>query len=500
MGDLDKITNPIVLEERILDMETRKKLIEEDTKKVTDELKIHEYGYKKLLRRLQEFEGMAGPQKETKADLGHIRNIIIRLKVEIQDAEDMKSRVELMQDERMKDITENIQTLEEKIERTIRKIQEEKRNAKDLAQEQQKEELRKIFMMKAFGEIEREMETFDSGLDKNVQKMIEEKQRLQAKREEEENMNVLDGHIQNGAAIKIQKIYRGSVSRKKAQNVSITLLKAKMIILKRWKSYKKRVKTVGLASKLKGLLRKVLGSAFEKIKEHSEEKAEEHREQARIKGEKNKVTAGTNNKTPGRIASRDDDELSQVSGVGENGVPLYTVLYLQDLARKKLGIDKPEDLLMYRKTDRKVQKCGVCRKKPIDRVCKECEIAIFCGECFATTHKSKKNHPFIEVKAKSNDVKTINLIESKDPEMAAELNYLQEKYQNEFKNLIAHMRDWDVENAGYFDIRGFRETLKRRVKDENELDFLVKVAKTYCKTDSKDLQIDYVLFANLVCS
>jgi len=499
MGDLDKINNPIVLEERILDMETRKKLIEEDTKKVTDEVKIHEYAYKKLLRKLHEFENIAGPKKESKVDLDHIRNIIIRLKVEIQDAEDMKSRIELMQEERMKDITENIQNLEEKIERTIRKIQEQKRNAKDMAQTQQKEELRKIFMMKAFGEIEREMETFDSGLDKNIQNMIEEKQRLQAKREEEENMGSLNEHIQNGAAIRIQKIYRGSVHRKQAKHLAGTLIKAKLIILKRFRSYKKRVKTTTFASKIKGLLRRVFGEVFEGIKEHAEERQKAMEEQARLEEEENRKRSSQNNRntTPGR----DDDEVSDVSGVGENGVPLYTVMYLQDLARKKLGKDKPEDGLLYRKTDKKAQKCGVCRKQPIERVCKECEIAMFCTKCFTTTHKSRKNHPFIEVKSRSNDENLIKAIEDKEPETAAELNYLQDKYQNEFKNLIAHMRDWDVGNAGYFDLRGFRETLKRKVKDENELEFLVKIAKNYCRTESnQEVQIDYVLFTNLVCS
>lgn len=81
MGDLRNVNNPIVLEERMLDIATKKKLIEEDAKKVSSEMKVQEYEYKQLLKKLQEFERLAGPKDDKKVNLDTYRDNILSLKV-----------------------------------------------------------------------------------------------------------------------------------------------------------------------------------------------------------------------------------------------------------------------------------------------------------------------------------------------------------------------------------------------------------------------------------
>jgi hypothetical protein len=72
MGDLDKIANPIVLEERTLDLTARKKFLEDELKKLEKTLKYEEREYQSVVAKLKKFENIAGPKKETNSNADNL--------------------------------------------------------------------------------------------------------------------------------------------------------------------------------------------------------------------------------------------------------------------------------------------------------------------------------------------------------------------------------------------------------------------------------------------
>lgn len=424
----------------------------------------------------------------------------------------------------MRDINENIEALEEQIEKTIRRIHGEKKKAKDLAQIQQKEKIKDIFMKKAFGELEREINKFDYGIDQQVGKMLEEKQRVQERLDEEGNKNAIEDQIVNGAATKLQKAFRGSAVRRKNKEDLFALLKAKTVILKRYRSYKNRTKAKTVLSSLAQIRNRrvkygwiaLKANFYEKREEEVRERRrqeeerkrqrEEEKERARREEEEERQRQRLLEEQEANASQEQLEEskenldaslVSQASEPGKKKVPLYTVLYLQETARKSHNLQNPGTGNLY--SDKgEISKCKICNKNPIERVCKICEVAVFCTKCFETTHRSRKNHQFIEVESHSKENDLLGKILKEDEQTFEEVNMIKQKYKKEFVGLANHFKDWDVDNTKSFEAEKLREVMKRKVKEKEDLDFLIEIGKYYCAVSQYDSKIDYVLLASLL--
>jgi len=84
MGDLDKIANPIILEERTLDLNIRRKVLENELKKLNEEMQHEEKEYNALVSKLKKYQNLAGPKEEkNSAEIENYKDTILKLKVNL---------------------------------------------------------------------------------------------------------------------------------------------------------------------------------------------------------------------------------------------------------------------------------------------------------------------------------------------------------------------------------------------------------------------------------
>ena len=117
MGELKGVDNPIVLEERKMDLELRKKIVE---KKMREEKKLgtqKQTRYDKVLKELQIWEEK-WLQKQKLKKKPNMQEILQRkkeLKSKLIDVQDEKDKFTMMTEERLSEIDDNINDLTQQL-------------------------------------------------------------------------------------------------------------------------------------------------------------------------------------------------------------------------------------------------------------------------------------------------------------------------------------------------------------------------------------------------
>ena len=138
---------------------------------------------------------------------------------------------------------------------------------------------------------------------------------------------------------------------------------------------------------------------------------------------------------------------------------IYSVILLQrDYRRRKYKSYEPL-CGIFEETEEIIhnaQLCELCEKRVIERICGTCEIALFCGPCYADVHKktTKRNHKFL----KRQCILDLDNIQG--------IFELMSKYHDIILDIAKHFGDWDLQGFGILEISVLVQSMKRKIPDD----------------------------------
>ena len=393
--------------------------------------------------------------------------------MELQDLDDLKARTLLMQNERMSGIMDNINTLETEINKTIKHIYSEKRKMREKVEKVQKDEIKKIFIEKVYNELEQEIEKYEQGIDQAVLNMVEEKQIHDKNKEEEETYKNVAFQIQNGAAIRIQKIIRGKRARRETRMMLINLIRAKTIIVTAFRRFRKRNKGLALFSKIKKLIELRLKWAFKAISSYAEamESIQQQKKQELFKLEPE--IGGTE---------------SRPHQPQQKRYSLYQVILMQRILRRYRSLKANNNPgLIFTDINEARENCKICDKNPVDRVCKVCEVSLFCKTCFILSHGRSRAHVYLDLNSMTDRPSRVGeLTKNETSELPEKIAKIKIKYRDELVKLEEQLQDLDSQKKGTFELEELEFIFAPKITNKEDLKELLNFAVEKCKAENKN--------------
>ena len=501
MGELDDIYNPIVLEERILDMQARKKLIQQDIERVAKGMSQDESAYRKLVEKLKKYEKMAGTIKRTKEEQSTLKASLSKTRAELQDIEDQRSKLLMMHEERMSSINENISSLDTDILRTQELIKAEKKKLREKTDEAQKMRLKQLFINKAMAQMKRKDDDYEFELQKQALELAEAKARGQIRDQEAATRANLNFVVLNSSATKIQRVFRGRQERKAQQSKFSLMIRMKNRVIKAWKDYKRRKRARKVFDAYERPILRLLRIGLNSIKEqffsHLESERREREERERLEREKEEeeerlrmIEEQRNIEEENKRLQEEEEKKEQAAQLEnvKGSTPdylhhLYSVIRIQMIYRSITGRRYAHGHGVWLENVPNIQRhCQACKKNYINKICKECHLSLFCNKCFAEYHKFglKKNHVFLPYRDEEEHAgqKLKSGLEA--------INEIKRDYSTQFANLQSQFVARDLKKIGILPFEKIKSVLQGLVKNARDLEILLDYAKDAHQVKEQD--------------
>ncbi|EAS02452.2 EF-hand protein (macronuclear) [Tetrahymena thermophila SB210] len=444
MGELKDIQNPIVLQERILDLEVRQRVVIKCIKKEEEKEIGKGPEYQKYLEKLKKqeevFEKRQKFRKQGK-DMTELTAKAGQLKLQQKKLEDEKEMLVIMQRERMEAIQENIGKLTEE----LMQMSEIVIKAKNIVDKERNDYQKLVIKQVAIDRLQEQVD------DQRRQKEIEQQKQAQkfqnnirqkAKNIQYQQQQKLSVQNVVGATILLQKIYRGWKSRVQAKKQKEKLMRACTFIQVYFKWYHKKKKTRNFVSKLNDLVRrrkilalKLLQTVFCHMQNKLAPKVAlialkqllTREEYSFIDQRQAKIQQYINRQKQAKPVEDDVfGQEEQEKGVNSSSMqqhqqPAYEQKIKQG-AKDVKELFRAQELpaiITIQRGIRKLQNviglnsknkitftmgdispvCRICQVNQVQILCRSCEQCVFCKSCYEKYHKSyhRKNHRFYDI-------------------------------------------------------------------------------------------------------
>ncbi|KAL4479212.1 hypothetical protein ABPG72_011424 [Tetrahymena utriculariae] len=486
MGELKDIQNPIVLQERILDLEVRQRVVIKCTKKEEEKEVGKGPEYQKYLEKLKKqeeaFEKRQKFRKQGK-DMTELTAKAGQLKLQQKKLEDEKEMLVIMQRERMEAIQENIGKLTDE----LMQMSEIVIKAKNIVDKERNDYQKLVIKQVAIDRLQEQVDDSRRLKEIEQQKQAQKFQsniRQKAKNIQYQQQQKLSVQNVVGATILLQKIYRGWRSRVQAKKKKDMLMRACIFIQVYFKWYHKKKKTRNFVSKLNDIVRrrkilalKLLQTVFCHMQNKLAPKAalislkqllsrDDYnfidQRQAKIQQFLNRQKQV---KPPVEVEIFGQEEQEKgvnSSSMQQNQQPIYDQKIKQGAkdVKEQFRAQELPAIITIQRGIRKLQNiigisqknkitftmgdispiCRICQVKQVQILCRSCEQCVFCKSCYEKFHKSyhRKNHRFY-------DINTANYNEF-------DIGYDKEKIYNVLKDYFDELqKQFSIDhNTGYF--------------------------------------------------
>ncbi|KAL4432622.1 hypothetical protein ABPG74_004915 [Tetrahymena malaccensis] len=485
MGELKDIQNPIVLQERILDLEVRQRVVIKCTKKEEEKEVGKGPEYQKYLERLKKqeeaFEKRQKFRKQGK-DMTELTAKAGQLKLQQKKLEDEKEMLVIMQRERMQAIQENIGKLTDE----LMQMSEIVIKAKNIVDKERNDYQKLVIKQVAIDRLQEQVDDQRRLKEIEQQKQAQKFQsniRQKAKNIQYQQQQKLSVQNVVGATILVQKIYRGWKQRVQAKKKKDMLMRACIFIQVYFKWYHKKKKTRNFVSKLNDIVRrrKILGlKLLQTVFYHMQNKLAPKSAIIALKQLLNREEYNFIDQRQAKIqqflnrqkqAKPVEDEIfgqeEQEKGVNSSSMqqhqqPTYEQKIKQGAkdVKEQFRAQELPAVITIQRGIRKLQNiiglssknkitftmgdispiCRICQVKQVQILCRSCEQCVFCKTCYEKYHKSyhRKNHRFYDINTASyGDI---------------DIGYDKEKIYNVLKDYLDELqKQFSIDhNTGYF--------------------------------------------------
>lgn len=447
MGDIKDIDNPMIMEERKLDISLRKKMVLEEIKKEEKLVKQNQNELDRMVKKLKKYEKVFNKNTgNTEKSRSEAKKNLASLQLTVADLERKLDKLESGYKDKLKEIEENLEFLQTELISKADKVLK----AKDLFESQknlyQKLQIKQITYEKISEKVKKDLEMISEN-EKRLNKHKQENMEIKAARNESSLKSLYKTLNVTYYLIRIQSLIRRQLAKKKVRELKLKLKKEGKIAFWVWiigrliklsKRYRRQhndqeqvsneIPDNLEGSKEKNRYAKKKEPTNKREKKEEKEKDEMFQDQEIEKGDEglaeirktNNVTekkeprkskislkeeSQTNQKKPLPEKKEEQKEKTVIKSKEQEELFVRSAIVIQRKMRMKWNAARKHFAKFDLKRQKIAQFCLYCEKlnngekKEVERICRKCKEPCFCYSCFESYHKSKqtRNHPYYDV-------------------------------------------------------------------------------------------------------
>lgn len=405
MGNIKDIDNPLIMEERKMEIFYRKKLVLEEIEKEQNENLRNQADYNKTTAKLKKYEKIFNKshrntlehKNENKKNLANLQTIVRNLEGELEKSEGSYH-------DKMIEIEDNLNSLQEELMNKAQKMLE----AKDLLNSQktlyQKLQIKQISYDKISEKLKKNLELINENeikLNENIQEHL----KIKASRNEN-SLKMLHFAVNTTyLLIKVQSYFRMKLAQKYCKALKEKTLSSKIKIISQFRQYLKMRRAKKFQKHIFSIFFKHMGIFFKKIQQFASNFNEEEifQDKEIEKGDELLPSFSLKSMKKQNSVIEEPVEIKMIEKSIEQDY-LISALTIQKKFRGEWNTLKKEAAKLELNFGSVENFCTYCKKfgrgeKSVERICRKCKDAFFCLACFETYHKSKqiRNHAFYDL-------------------------------------------------------------------------------------------------------
>jgi len=422
MGNIKDIDNPMIMEERKMDMNLRKRLVLEEIAKQEKEYQKNQTDYKKIVKKLNKYEQIFNKSnRNTEQQKNEAKKNLTSLQIIVGELERKLDKLECGYNDKLKEIDDNLKFLQKELIIKAEKVLE----AKDLLEIQknlyQKLQIKQLTYEKISAKVKKDLELINEN-ELQLNKHIQENLQIKATRNNGALKQLYFAVNSTYCYIKIQSMFRMKLAKRRFVSIRGRSLAVRILIVGKLHKLLKKCRVNMFNRKIFLCFKPKIDYFFKKLKQFSpdEKKKDEGKEKEKDDDlfQDKEIDKGDQylpdlspglNPNKGTLENIDHSALLPISAskILDKELEdeyLLSALTIQRKLRGRWNAAKRQVAKTELKMGNLEHYCIYCKRfdrgeKEVDRICRKCKDAFFCFSCFENYHKSKgtRNHPYYDV-------------------------------------------------------------------------------------------------------
>ena len=431
MGDIKDIENPMVMEERKLDIMVRKKMVLDEIAKEEKLVKQNQNELDRMVKKMKKYEKVfsknAGTSEKNRSEA---KKNLDTLQLTVAELERKLDKLESGYKDKLKEIEENLDFLQSELISKAKKVLKAKDFFESKKNLYQKLQIKQITYEKISDKVKKDLEMISEN-EKKLNKHKQENMEIKAARNESSLKSLYKTLNVTYYLIRIQSLLRKQLARKKVIGMKLKLKKEKKIAVWVWiigrmikisKRYRKQNSNKEGIKETKGVKKGTTGEKekddlFQEVEiEKGDEGLAEIKKSNTVekkepsKSRKSKISLKEENETNPKKQlpekKEEPKEKTVIRSKEQEELFVRSAVVIQRKMRMKWNAARKHFAKVELKRPKIDKFCLYCEKlnnggekKEVERICRKCKEPCFCYSCFESYHKSKqtRNHPYYDV-------------------------------------------------------------------------------------------------------